>query len=106
MPRDARSNATLEWEAAALARVEKALRRLERYPKTGRTIPEFPELPYRELVFPPYRFVFRVQDNEVWIVAVWHSAQSPESFTESVGPAKRFLSNRPVLPISVRNACS
>jgi toxin ParE1/3/4 len=63
---------------ALLLRVEKALRRLAKFPNSGRRIPEFPHLPYRELVFPPFRFFHRVEGREVWIVAVWHTAHVPE----------------------------
>lgn len=59
-------------------RVEKILRRLERFPKSGRIVPEFPDLPYREVVVPPYRFFYREEGRTVWIVAVWHGAQLPE----------------------------
>lgn len=58
-----------------LGRVEKTLRRLEKYPESGRRIPEFPELPYRELLVPPYRFYYRINGKTIFIVAVWHSAQ-------------------------------
>jgi toxin ParE1/3/4 len=57
------------------ARAESTLRRLERFPSSGRRIPEFPELPHREVVLHPFRFVYRVDKKTVWIVAVWHSAQ-------------------------------
>jgi toxin ParE1/3/4 len=59
-------------------RVETVLRRLEKLPKSGRVVPEFPELPYRELVIAPYRFFYRIKGQTLWIVAVWHSAQLPE----------------------------
>ncbi|MBI2370011.1 MAG: type II toxin-antitoxin system RelE/ParE family toxin [Deltaproteobacteria bacterium] len=58
-------------------RAERMLRRLSRYPKSGRLIREFPELPYREVVIPPYRFFYRVEGKTVWVVAVWHGAQLP-----------------------------
>jgi toxin ParE1/3/4 len=58
-------------------RAEDALRRLTRFPESGRIVPEFPDLPYREVVVPPYRFFYRVKDTTVWIVAVWHGAQLP-----------------------------
>jgi len=57
------------------------LKRLLEYPDSGGSIPEFPELPYRELIVPPYRFFYRVKDDIVWIVAVWHGAQLPEEPT-------------------------
>jgi plasmid stabilization system protein ParE len=61
---------------------EKILRRLEDFPESGRTIPEFPELPYREVVISPYRFFYRIKNNSVWIVAVWHGAQLPKEPTK------------------------
>ncbi len=59
-------------------RAERVLRRLSRYPNSGRLIPEFPELPYREVLIPPYRFFYRVERKTVWVVAVWHGAQLPD----------------------------
>jgi toxin ParE1/3/4 len=56
---------------------EESLRRLEDFPESGRTIPEFPQLPYREVVLNPYRFFYRTSGDIVWIVAVWHGAQLP-----------------------------
>ena len=57
---------------------ERVLRRLERFPTSGRGIPEFPELPYREVIVAPYRFFYRVEAKIVWVVAVWHGAQLPD----------------------------
>jgi len=59
-------------------RAESILRRLEELPESGRIIPEFPELPYREVIVPPYRFFYRVKGDIAWIVAVWHGAQLPD----------------------------
>jgi toxin ParE1/3/4 len=58
---------------------EAALRRLERFPSSGRRIPEFPELPHREVVLHPFRFFYRVDKKIVWVVAVWHDAQVPKA---------------------------
>lgn len=62
-------------------RVEKSLRKLREFPESGRALPEFPELSYREVVVSPYRFFYRVQGKIVWIVAVWHGAQLPQKPT-------------------------
>lgn len=59
-------------------RAEKILRRLEDFPESGRIIPEFQELPYREVVISPYRFFYKIKADVVWIVAVWHDAQLPK----------------------------
>ena len=59
-------------------KAEQGLRRLEKFPESGRSIPEFPGLPHREVIVRPYRFFYRVAGKTVWIVAVWHGAQLPE----------------------------
>ena len=56
-------------------KAERILRRPDEYPESGRVIPEFPDLPHREVLVPPYRFFYRVEKGTVWIVAVWHGAQ-------------------------------
>ena len=55
-----------------------ALSRLGTLPESGRVLPEFPDLPFREVIVKPYRFFYRIQDKAVWIVAVWHGAQLPD----------------------------
>jgi plasmid stabilization system protein ParE len=35
-------------------------------------------MPHRELPVPPYRFFYRIIDDTVWIIAVWHARQLPE----------------------------
>lgn len=67
-------------------RSEQALRRLERFPHSGRIIPEFPDLPYREVVVTPYRFFYRIESQVVWVVAVWHGMQLPEPPIKRRGP--------------------
>ena len=65
---------------AALIFLKKAddlLHRLEKHPLSGRTIPEFPGLPYRELLVLPYRIFYSIENKTTWIVAVWHTAQIP-----------------------------
>ncbi|MCP4897783.1 MAG: type II toxin-antitoxin system RelE/ParE family toxin [bacterium] len=69
-----KSSAALKFREKA----EDRLRRLQKFPDSGRHIPEFPDLPFREVIVPPYRFFYRVMGDQVWIVAVWHSAQLPD----------------------------
>jgi plasmid stabilization system protein ParE len=70
-----------ESPAAAIAfrrKAEKVLSRLRKFPQSGRALPEFPDLPFREVIVNPYRFFYRIKEKTVWIVAVWHGAQLPE----------------------------
>ena len=59
-------------------RAAESLSRLREFPDSGRTLPEFPDLPFREVIVHPYRFFYRVKSETVWIVAVWHGAQLPD----------------------------
>ncbi|MGA3207728.1 MAG: type II toxin-antitoxin system RelE/ParE family toxin [Syntrophales bacterium] len=63
-------------------KAEKILSRLRRFPGTGTALPEFPDLPFREVAIAPYRFIYRVKQKTVWIVVVWHSARLPKKPTE------------------------
>jgi plasmid stabilization system protein ParE len=64
-------------------KAEKILSRLRKFPQSGGVLPEFPDLPFREVIVNPYRFFYRVKGKTVWIVAVWHGAQLPKEPNES-----------------------
>ena len=51
--------------------------RLREFPDSGRVVPEYRNDDIREIVFRPYRIVYRVNhENEVCEIArVWHSAR-------------------------------
>lgn len=66
-------------------RAEQVLRRLLRFPESGRLIPEFPDLPFREVVVPPYRFFYRREGKVIWVVAAWHGAQIPKEPRRKAG---------------------
>ena len=66
-------------------RAEESLSRLAELPEFGRVLPEFPDLPFREVVVVPYRFFSRVKEDIVWVVAARHSTQLPGD-PEDVGP--------------------
>lgn len=55
--------------AAVIERVEQ----ISAFPESGRVVPEF-ETPWlRELIYPPFRIVYRVDDDRLRVVRVWHS---------------------------------
>ena len=72
-------NAAVEFRDKA----KRILSRLRKFPQSGRVLPEFPDLPFREVIVAPYRFFYRVKEKTVWIVAVWHGAQLPEKPKET-----------------------
>ncbi|MBU2602338.1 MAG: type II toxin-antitoxin system RelE/ParE family toxin [Actinobacteria bacterium] len=48
-------------------------------------MPEYPALPFREVIVGPYRFFYQAKVDAVWIVAVWHGAQLVEPPDDVVG---------------------
>lgn len=72
------------------ARVEASLSKLEDFPHSGRSLPAFPDLPYREVLAAPYRIYYRVEGERVWVVALWHLARLPCPPSEEVdwGPPR------------------
>jgi toxin ParE1/3/4 len=61
------------------------LSRLGDFPESGRTVPECPALPFREVIVAPYRFFYQARVDAVWIVAVWHGAQLANPPENGVG---------------------
>ena len=60
---------------AAEALVERLLTATERlavFPESGRVVPEYPALGYREIIVSSYRVLYQLADNIVWITAVVH----------------------------------
>lgn len=55
--------------ADIIARIE----RLEDYPDIGRIVPEFGQDDLREIIYPPFRIVYRRDPLSVRIVRVWRS---------------------------------
>ena len=66
-------------------RVEGALRRLVDFPESGRIIPEFSGLGFREVLVDSYRLFYRRQGDVIWVVGVWHDAQIPDEPVEPGG---------------------
>lgn len=65
--------------ATVQLRTEAVIALLREHPDAGHPIPEFPDLPHRELSATPYRVFYRVAGDTVWIVAVRHARRRPES---------------------------
>ena len=59
-------------------RVGDALGVLADFPDSGRTIPEFPQMGFREMLVDSYRIFYRSKPDTVWVVGVWHDAQIPD----------------------------
>ncbi|MGV8080022.1 MAG: type II toxin-antitoxin system RelE/ParE family toxin [Syntrophales bacterium] len=49
------------------------IERLADFPESGRIVPEFGIANLREIVFPPFRIVYRLDESRVRIIRVWRS---------------------------------
>ncbi len=56
-------------------RVFEAVKRLETFPWSGRIVPESDREDIREIIFGSYRIVYLVNEDEVSILTVFHSAR-------------------------------
>lgn len=55
----------------------KTAERLQTFPESGRHLPEFPNLPHRELILGNYRIIYRYdgEQNAVKVVTVVHGSR-------------------------------
>lgn len=58
-----------------VADVDAALERVQRFPRSGSVLRESRKGTIRQFLVLPYRFFYRVEEDTVLIVAVWHGAQ-------------------------------
>jgi plasmid stabilization system protein ParE len=73
----------LEDPAAASKMVRTVFDRVERlsiYPNSGKRPRELPRTPYREVVVPPCRMFYRVEEESVFILYVMRSERLLHSF--------------------------
>jgi len=57
----------------ALREVISQVERLDDFPESGRIVPEFGIVNLREVIYSPFRIVYRLDKNRVRIVRVWRS---------------------------------
>ncbi len=53
--------------------IVKRIERLADHPDVGRVVPEFGQTFLREIIYPPFRIVYRRGQNTVRIVRIWRS---------------------------------
>lgn len=66
-----RGSAAERVTAGILSRV----RQLELFPESGRRVPEFGDADIRDVVERPYRIIYEVADENVFILAVLHGRE-------------------------------
>ena len=61
-----------------VSRVFASAARLEDFPLSGRIVPEFNVVDLREIIVGRFRIIYRLQSDDVYIVAVRHGARRLE----------------------------
>jgi addiction module RelE/StbE family toxin len=64
-----------EMASLFVNRLMEATDRLQEFPLSGRMIPEINNPDCREVIYGPYRIMYRPEGNEVWITGVVHGAR-------------------------------
>ena len=55
-----------------IEKIQKAVSNLAVFPSLGRQVPEFPHLPYREVLVGNYRILYREEEKRVLVMSVVH----------------------------------
>lgn len=62
-----------EVGARFVAEIVAQVERLAEFPESGRMVPELGLPTVRELLHPPFRVVYRIGVDNIWVVRVWRS---------------------------------
>ncbi len=68
---DDRPDAAVKWVRDVFARVAQ----LARFPEPGALVPELTRPEVRQLTYPPYRIIYKVEVNRVVILTIRHGRQ-------------------------------
>lgn len=66
-----------QYAAIVVRTLRSAAERLRQFPESGRRVPELLETRYREVIFPPYRIIYRYAEKKdrVLVLAVVHGSR-------------------------------
>lgn len=53
--------------------IMKQIERLADFPESGRIVPEFGLVCLREIIYPPFRIVYRFETRKISIIRIWRS---------------------------------
>jgi plasmid stabilization system protein ParE len=63
------------YASAVVGRIIESLDKLAEFPLSGRVVPEQRREELREIVTPPYRCVYLIKNEVLWIVTIFHGAR-------------------------------
>jgi plasmid stabilization system protein ParE len=69
------SNTSVAYANSTTAKIVKAVRSLDMFPRMGRKVPEFDRDELREILVLRWRIVYEVSDYDIEILRIIHGAQ-------------------------------
>ena len=63
---------SIQYAQIQIENIQNTASNLASFPLMGHSIPEFPHLPYREILVGNYRVLYRLEENIVIIMSVVH----------------------------------
>ncbi len=68
-------SASVEMATIFVGKIFDTTERLQKFPFSGRVIPEIMDSDCREIIYGAYRIMYRIEHEEVWITGVMHGAR-------------------------------
>ena len=69
------SRDSIDRAALFVTRMFEITDRLQKFPLSGRVIPEIGSQDCREIIYGSYKIMYRIEGNDVWITGVVHGAR-------------------------------
>ena len=66
---------SIDRAALFVTRIFETTDQLQKFPLSGRVIPEICDQSCREIIYGSYRIMYRIEGNDVWITGVVHGAK-------------------------------
>jgi len=66
---------SVEIASVFVGKIFDATERLQKFPFSGRIIPEIMDSDRREIIYGAYRIMYRIEHEEVWITGIMHGAR-------------------------------
>ncbi|MCB9757885.1 MAG: type II toxin-antitoxin system RelE/ParE family toxin [Candidatus Omnitrophica bacterium] len=66
---------SVDQAALFVTRIIEMTDRLEKFPESGRIIPEIKMKDCREIIYGAYRLMYRINKEEIWITGIVHAAR-------------------------------
>lgn len=67
---------SIDQAALFVSRIIEMTDRIEKFPESGRIVPEIKIKNCREIIYGAYRLMYRINKDEIWITGIVHGARN------------------------------